>query len=356
MALGLPAINVSFTTAAQTAVARSAKGIVALILKDSTVTTFNTKVYKNVGEISPTDWTAENLDYIQKTFLGSSNTPTLIVERLAEDAAEYTAALARLANKTFNYLAVPGILDLDAAIVATWVKAQRTSKKTFKAVLPNTASDHEAIINFTTNGIKVGANTYTASQYTARIAGLLAGLSNEVSATYYTLPEVTEITESNDPNADVVAGKLILINDIDKIRIARGVNSLQTTSTTKSEAYKKIRIIEIMDLIANDIRNTFKNDKVGKIICNYRNKIVFATQTTAYFKQLANTNILDSDFNNICEVDIEAQTLYLQGIGLNTNVMDAETIKQYNTGDTAFLKATIKIADTMENLEFGINI
>ena len=41
---------------------------------------------------------------------------------------------------------------------------------------PDTAADHEGIINFTASNIKVGATTYeTGGKYTSRIAGILAG-------------------------------------------------------------------------------------------------------------------------------------------------------------------------------------
>ena len=62
-----------------------------------------------------------------------------------------------------------------------------------KAVLPNTPADNEGVINFATTDIVVGENTYTASEYTARIAGILAGTPLNISATFTTLPEVISI-------------------------------------------------------------------------------------------------------------------------------------------------------------------
>ena len=58
-------------------------------------------------------------------------------------------------------------------------------------------------------------------------------------------------------------GKLILINDGTKIKIARGVNSLTTTSDSKGDDFKKIKIMEAVDMIRDDIRTTFEDEFVG---------------------------------------------------------------------------------------------
>jgi len=351
--MGLPEIIIEFSTKGVTAIQRSARGIVALILKDSTDASFDTKVYTNISEIDAADWTAANKDYIEKAFLGTPS--KVIVERVAADALDYNAALDRLKNKKWNYLAIPGIAAGDVATIATWIKTERDiNKKTFKAVLPNHAGDHEGIINFTTDNIVVGAKTYTTAEYCARIAGILAGLPFTRSATFYALEEVESITESADPDADIDAGKLILINDGEKIKIGRGVNSLTTTTADKGEEFKKIKIIEGVDLVRDDIRDTFYNDYVGKIVNSYDNKVIFLASVNAYFKSLANENVLDPAFDNKAEIDIEAQRLYLEGRGIDTSAMTEQQIKEANTGSEVFARASVKFLDAMEDLTFKI--
>lgn len=351
--MGLPEIIIEFSTKGVTAVQRSARGIVALILKDSTDNSFDTKIYTSISEIDAADWTAANKDYIVKAFLGTPS--KVIVERIAADALNYNAALDRLKNKKWNYLAIPGIAAGDVAAIATWIKTERdTNKKTFKAVLPNHAGDHEGIINFTTDNIVVGAKTYTTAEYCARIAGILAGLPFTRSATFYVLEEVESITESTTPDADIDAGQLILINDGEKIKIGRGVNSLTTTTADKGEEFKKIKIIEGVDLVRDDIRDTFYNDYVGKIVNSYDNKVIFLASVNAYFKNLANENVLDPSFDNKAEIDIEAQRLYLEGRGIDTSAMTEQQIKEANTGSEVFAKASVKFLDAIEDLTFKI--
>ena len=351
--MGLPEILIEFKTIATTAIQRSQRGIVALILKNTGE--FDTKTYKAIDEIDADDWSADNLDYIKKAFLGI---PSMVIcERVPVDAVDYNAALTRLNSKIFNYLAIPGILTAEVAAVATWLKSARDNgKKTFKAVLPNNTADHEGIINFATGGIVVGVKTYTAAEYCARITGILAGLPFTRSSTFFVLSEVEAITESADPDTDINEGKLILINDGKQIKIARGVNSLTTTSTSKGAIFKKIKIVDAVDLVTDDIRNTWADSYVGKVLNSYDNKILFLGAVNAYFAGLERFDILDPNSNNVAEIDVEAQRIYLQSIGVDIEALTEQEIKEYNTNDKVFSKASVKFLDAMEDLAFAISI
>jgi hypothetical protein len=351
--MGLPEININFSSLAVSAIQRSQRGIVALILMDDTGV-FDTKEYKTITDIDPLDWTADNLAYIEHAFLGIPS--KIIVERLDADAALYTDALTRLAGKRFNYLAIPGIESLKVAAISTWLKAQRDNdKKTFKAVLPSSLSDHEGIINFTTGGIVVGDETYTASEYTARIAGILAGLSLTRSATYFVLPEVESITESADADADVDDGMLILINDGEKIKIARGVNSLTTTTVSKGVDFKKIKIIEGHDLVKEDITRTFNDDYVGKINNSYDNQVLFITAANAYLSGIAG-DVLDPSADNTVGVHIEAQRASWLAQGTDVSELTDQEIKEKSFGSKVFLAGPLKFLDAVEDLQFNISV
>lgn len=351
--MGLPDISITFSSLAVSAIQRSQRGIVALILKDETGS-FDTKEYKSVSEVKSTDWTTENLDYIKQTFLGTPS--KVIVERIAVAATDYNEALTRLASRRWNYLAIPGITTADASTIATQIKTWRdTNKKTFKAVLPNIAADHEGVINFATEGIKAGANTYSASQYTARIAGILAGLPLTRSATYYVLPEVEAITESATPDADIDAGKLILINDGEKVKIARGVNSLTTTTPEKAAAFKKIKIVEGHDIVQEDITRTFNDQYVGKVNNSYDNQVLFITAVNSYLRSLEG-DVLDPAADNIVGVDVEAQRQAWESIGTDTSSWDDQRVKEKTFQSNVFLSGSLKFLDAVEDLQMRIHV
>ncbi len=348
--MGMPELIIAFKKAAETAVLRSGRGIVALILKDTANDTKSYSLSKE-NQVEKGHWTAENLDYIQKTFLGGPN--LVLIERVgSEETLE--EALGRLKNKKWNYLAIPDLTEDEAATVLEWIIAQRKNTKTFKAVLPNCAADNEGIINFATEGIEVGTKKYTAAQYCGRIAGILAGTPLDNSCTYTVLPEVTAITESADADKDINAGKLILFNDGTQIKIARGVNSLVELGETKTEDMKKIKIVEGMDLVRDDIRNTWNENYVGKKVNKYDNKILFVNAVNIYFRALAVEGVMDDSYDNLSFIDIAAQRTWLSKKNSIWVEKTDEEVKTANTGSYAFIGANAMFCDAMEDLNFAI--
>ncbi|MFJ8529967.1 phage tail sheath C-terminal domain-containing protein [Bacillus sp. NPDC094106] len=352
--MGLPEIKIVFSGKAKTAMQRSKLGIVVLILQDDT-SDVATTVYKSPNELKTTDWSTDNLDYIEKAFEG--NPSKVICERIATSVTNYNEVLLRLRYKKFNYLAVPQIKEADTSAISTWIKTQREKeKKTFKAVLPNIKADHEGIINFTTSGIKVGEKEYTTAEYTARIAGILAGLPFTRSATYYVFPEVDSIVEIEDPDEAVDNGELIFINDGENIKIGRGVNSLRTTTDSKNDDFKSIRVMETMDMVRDDIYNTFNEQYVGKVNNVYDNQVLFITALNAYFTGLNNEYILDDKSDNKAWINVSLQRKAWEGAGVDTSDWDDQKVKETAFKRNVFLSGTIKIVDTMEDLDFQISM
>ena len=348
--MGLPQILIEFKTLAETLVTRSARGIVAVILKDDS-NAAQTQIYTKESEITKSHYTTANLGFLSLIFKGA---PTRVIVERIPAAGEIAPALERLKNKKWNYLTMPVPGETDVSTIVDFVKEQRdVYHKTFKAVLPTVAANHEGIIDFETADIKVGTKTYTAAEYCPRIAGLLAGLPLNRSATYYPLPEVESITESETPDADVDNGKLILINDGTKIKIARGVNSLTTTSDSKGDDFKKIKIMEAVDMIRDDIRTTFEDEFVGQMENSYDNKILFIAAVNKYFSDLVGQGVLYNRFGNKADIDIEATRAWLAK-QKDVSDWDDEQIKTANTDTNVFVKANIQVQDAIEDLNFQI--
>jgi len=350
--MGLPKILIEFKTLAETIIARSERGIVAVILKDNSNTT-ESHTYTKESEIVKSHFTASNLAYLSLIFMG--NPSKVIVERMQTDS-DISVALERLKNKHWYYLTVPSVTDDEKDTVVEFIKNMRnTFHKTFKAVLPSCDANFEGIINFCTDNIKVGSKTYTTSEFCARIAGILAGLPLNRSATYFALNEITSITESETPDEDVDNGKLILINDGIKIKIARGVNSFTDFNDEKGEDFSKIKIIEAIDMMRDDVRTTFEDEFVGKVENSYDNKIVFVAAVNKYFKDLANRGVLYDEFDNKAEIDIESTRQWLS-LTKDVSSWEDEKIKTANTGTYVFLKANVQVQDAIEDMNFGIYI
>lgn len=355
--LGLPNINIVFRTAASTAVKRSQRGIVAAILKDSADVT-GAQIMTDETKI-PTALSAVNKDYLTKTFLGYTNKPKKVIAYvLAADATDFTAALAYFATQKINYLVGPPDCTADeAAAIATWVKAQRADKHTPKAVLPDTAADSEGIINFATDGIAAGGTAYTSAGYCGRIAGLIAGTPITIACTYATLSEVTDVARLTEAEMDaaVDAGKFIIFHDGEKVKVGRGVNSLQTITADKGENFKVIKIVDAVDMMQDDIRLLTQDSYIGKYPNSYDNKCLLITAIQEYFSELETEGVLSSGKSTV-EIDLTKTKAYLESKNIDISAMTDQEIKVADTGTHVFLKCTIGILNTIEDIDLDVSI
>ena len=318
---GLPQVLIDFKTKGTTAIKRSARGIVAMILKNEE--TDVSKYYKinDVSDIPDEGLTAENVDLIKKCLLG---TPlrilvyTLPKEDISEPTQKLAGILAKLESVKWNYLCYPNSTEQEQQDIVSWIKSERGNKrKTFKAVV-----------------------------------AILAGLALDRSATYFKLTEVEEVEQYEDIDSLIDKGQLLLFDeqDGDGVKIARACNSLTTFTTDKGEDFRYIKIMEAVDMITDDIRDTFKKYYVGKVINDYDHKMLFITAILVYFDEIKG-NVLDRDGNNTVDIDEQYQANYAKLYGEDTSTMTAMQIRQYNTGTNVVLAGSVKPVNAMEDLK-----
>lgn len=375
--MGAPSINISFIEKAITAITRGERGIVMLLVKDTLeVGTVNpvTVVLESDIPKSLCDATKAQVKLASMGYINAPKKILVYCMGIADDADKeiieegYSKALAAIETIKFDYLAIPTIqTDEKGQDIATWVKLMRQNKKKkIKAVLPNVAADNEGVINYTTeknvntqvvkgkDGSTITVDTiYTAEQYCARIAGLIAGTPMEIACTYAPLPELSDCSRLSDIDEPVDKGQFILFHDGEKVKVVRGVNSFVTTIDGKGDSFKKIKIVEAMDMINDDITRTAQDSYLGKYANTYANKCVLTSAIGGYFKQLLLDGIISS---YSVDIDTESQTIYLQSKGIDTSEMSEDELKQADTDSKVFLKGTVKILDAIEDIAMPIYI
>ena len=386
---GLPQVVIDFKTKSVSAIARSARGIGVLILNNETTNTSNFYKITDVTDIPDTGLTERNVMLIKKALLG---TPLrLLVYTLPNKDVKVSEAtgtllnqadiLRRLVTVKWNYICHPTGTAQDQEDLATWVKEQRNNKrKTFKAVVANFDADDKGVINFTTGGIqcvnpaytdalsaaggdasKVDTKTtpeyltFTAAEYTARIMGILAGLALDRSATYYQLSEVETCDTYDDIDDAISKGQLVLIDeqDGDGVKIGRACNSLHTFTADVGEDFRYIKIVEAVDMITDDIRDTFKHSYVGKVINDYDHKMLLIAAILVYFRGLEG-NVLDASESavNTVDIDTDAQKDYITLHGLDKpENLSVQQIREYNTGTHVYLTGRVTPVNAMEDLK-----
>lgn len=372
--LTMPTLTILFQQRAQTTIARSQKGIAALLLRDAGTAgqawslTSTAQIPEKLGK--------ENQDAIRRVFKGGVNPPRKVLVYClgAEETLDAgtappaegegpgeaqpgsgAAALNWLGTQKFDYLAGPADLsEAEAAVIKEWIIRQREDNHAVcKAVLPHTAANNEGIVNFTASGIQVGSDIFDAAGYCGRVAGLIAGTPMKQSVTYAALPEVEDITRLSALEEDeaVGRGELILTHDGEKVKFGRGVNSL-TTTTGRSGVWQKIKIVELLDLLQWDLRLAIQDNYTGKFQNTYDNKLLLITAVKLYLQALAKDGLIEADFT--CDIDVEEQDAYLQSTGVATAEMTEQQIRQANTGTYVFLAVDIKPIDAIEDVKIKI--
>ena len=355
--MGMPSIGIFFTELAATAIQRGDRGIIAMILKESSLGLLKNPIVCASAEDVPSSLKEENQEQINLALMGYVNTPKKIIAYVIQDSAEnYDDALDYLKTVKFDYLVVPTVeTDEQIAAIVSYVKSQRTEDKLIKAVLPNVAGDNEGIINYATEEVMVGDKKYTTEQYCARIAGIIAGTPLSISCTYAPLSELTDCRRhtKEEMDASEEAGKFIVWWDGEKVKTGRGVNSLTTMTEKKNKQFRKIKVVDIMDLITNDLRMAIEDQYIGKMPNTYDNKCLLVSGIGNYFERLNRENIIGSYEIGI---DVSANRSYLKENGKDVDSMSDTDIKTANTGSYVFLTCKLSILDAIEDIVLPITI
>lgn len=353
-----PSITIRFKTLATTAIQRSALGILCMVVKDNTWTGDKWVTLKTMADISQSAVDSKTYDLIllaNQTYVPGKilirfqgRTEQAPGEIVWEDISDI---LAEINVRKINWLACPSADQLEDTTVVTYVKqafGTDVIQKTIKYVTSfATNTDHVAIVELGNAGTYYSSlGEFTAQEYTVAIAGAVAGcplnrsLDNEIMKD---LISVTDFTPT--------LGKFSLYNDDGVVRVNYAVNSKTTFDSTWKEQTRKIKIVEGMCLVVDDIRDTFKKYWLGKYLNGYDEKMSFCSNVTkVYFIELQ-PNVLSADYYNYVDINVESQQQYIIIEGGDPTEMTELEVRKYPTGDSLFLAGDLRFADTMANLD-----
>ena len=121
----------------------------------------------------------------------------------------------------------------------------------------------------------------------------------------------------------------------------------------KGEDFKKIKLVDIMDMIHDDIKKTGHDSYIGKYANSYDNRCLLITAIQGYLDTLETEGLLERNQNTV-SIDIQAVKNWRESNGLNTKaelaVMKDQTIKELNIHDNVFLAMDLSILDAIENI------
>ena len=349
-----PEISVIFKTLATTAIQRSALGILCIILKDETQTE-KVVTIKTIDDLDETKWEEKSIKLIKLAM--QTYSPNKIIVRVQGSSEQIADCLKDIKNRKINWLACPTASSEEDTTIVTWVKqifGTTTISKTVKYVSSFAdSSDHVAIVELANKGTyKSKLGDFTAQEYTVAVAGMLCGLPLNRSADNLIMQDLIQVDE-----VEAALGKFSLYNDDGAVRVNMAVNSKTTFDSTWKSDTRFIKIVEGMCIVCDDIRDTFKNYWQGIYINDYDNKMNFCSNVNkVYFKELQ-PNVLNADYDNKIEIDLEAQkkAIVLDGRYDPSEMTDLEILK-FGTGADVYLSGDVMFANTMVNLSLEITM
>lgn len=343
-------IKIILKALTDTAMIRSTRGIVMLVLKDSVA---GVKTYKAKKYVTDT-FTTENKKIIDKCFnLYGVNTLKVVCYN-----TNISEALQKLNDVKFNYLACPeATADSDKKAIADFIKEQRNANNILvHAVLSNYVANSEGVINFVNVGVTTDLQL-TGAQYCVDVACLIATTGYDRSLTGLVVSNVTKAEEVEDVEACTEAGGLCLYYDYDleAYVFSSGVNSKTIIGENEKDVLKKIRVCEIFDMVRDDLKVSFKKSYRGKLGNSYNNRKLIRDSFNLYFKTLAKQGLLNEDEDNSCWLDVDATRDYLESKNIDTADMTDDEVLKKDIDKKIFLKGRIYALDTIEELVFELN-
>lgn len=361
---GLPDFSLIFKALGASAVKRGAKGTAVLIVIDDTSNGAGIIFDKIISIADLTTevkshYTDKNIQYIKDALLGTPR--ELLVFKMATDGT--LGDTLKLVSGRVPRNCWISIASQEAThqndLVSWGASQEKNNFKKYKIfAYKATVTDNTHIVNLTNEKVifadeRGEQNGVEAVPY---LMGYLAGLPLTISAIAKDLTLFSSVSEADDLNTAISNGEFVLFNNEGKVKVARGVNSLTTLREGVSNDMSFINTIEKMDLIFCDIYNTWNEYYKGRYSNFLDNQMIFISATNGYFRLVALDNILDRNFNNRVEIDIEAQRIANYSKFTEAVVKEWTDTKamEMTVGTKVFLQAKIKIPGIMESIVFPI--
>ena len=356
--MAMPEINILFKTLAKTVDVRSARGVACIILKDSTVD--GKYVYTREKQITQS-YDEDNLSLIKEAFnkygvnklIVYAIHQTVVVDTPTDDET-LEEVLKKLKKVEINYLACNFALEESDITLLKEFKETRVKNNMDLQIIANDEANDEYFLNFVSTGIKVNNVAIEPYRFMCKLAFVFASLSQKESATYYIFDDVTGVDELDDEDKAVDEGKLFITFDGEKYKLSRAVNSKTTLGTNEKKDLKKIKIIEGRIIVKGDIYKVFRDKYVGKCNNDYNNRLSLVSEINRYLTNLAYEGILNIDYDNHVELDVNAMRDYMETeLNIDTSDMkDIDVLKDAEglCGSKVFVKGQVRFVDAMEDI------
>lgn len=247
----------------------------------------------------------------------------------------YQKYLDKIESYTFNIMGVATTDTTIKNLIVAFTKRMRDEVGAkFQAILHDITADYEGVINVI-NDVKPDDNFDKSS-----IVYFMTGIEANCAINKTCLNKIytgefevnTDYTQSQLEDA-IQAGKLVLHNVNNEVRILEDINSLVTTSETKGDIFKNNQTIRVADQIANDIAILFNTKYLGNVPNNESGRISLWTDIVKHHTQLQDIGAIE---------DFADENVTVEAGNTKTSVVINDVITVINAMSQLYM--TVKIA------------
>lgn len=213
-----------------------------------------------------------------------------------EDAGTQTDALIEaIETYDFNVLTAAGQTPTAAIhqlFAVTAIRLRDELGRKIQAVIPEQTSyapNHEGVI-VVSNGVQLKDGTVLTPTLTAAfVAGAASAAAPNESLTYMEFPNAVDaVPRYNEETqiSKVKAGVMLFVSSRDTVKILTDINSLHTFTNEKNQEFSKNRVLRVLDDIANDTRETWEDQFIGKMTNNVTGRDLFKADRVRYLNSL----------------------------------------------------------------------
>lgn len=348
-------IKIDLKASAESSINQSTKGIVMLVLDDSAIT--EAKEYRGKKKVTDT-FSSGNKKLIDRCFTKYGIKRLKVVCYDSNNSETISDALKKINGVKFNYLACPSATtDDDKKAIKDFIQEEQNNKNyTVKAVIFDYKADYENVVSVRIESINIDGETITGADFTVDLACLRATCPVDESLTNRVLSGVSKVvmidnTEDEDTLTENGYMFVKYDNDFEAYVLSDDINTKTTIDASKEkDIIRQNRTIDILDMIRDTLKITFKVNFQSKIGGSYSGRKLVRDSFNTYFRSLARTGVLNPDMENKCELDVDATREYLENEGIDTSAMENEDILKYDIGNKIFLKARVYVLQTIEEL------
>lgn len=352
--MGLPEVVIEFKEKQSNFIYRLGRGIVAIPIIDAAAeaaeivsASDSASIESAVKNVPSTSQAAATKELTSAINAGASKAMVVI----AKDVDTMKEALAPL---RFNHLALGNLETATQTALNDWASARGyVCGRNFLLYAAQTALDE--VKNKQVVAID-DVNLTSEKASISAIAGLLAGVGDE-SGTYQVIDANTTgagYATRDQADALVDAGVVTVFYDGEKAKLSRAVTTYYAESS--KSAFAKIRNVDSMNMIIDDITDSFENQYIGKVLNSYANKMAFiGLINQSYLAGLSGT-VLDPDGANKIDIDVAKHKELAQAAGEDVDSMSEMDLRKYNTGANVYLTGSVRFLDTMEDLTITFSI